>query len=478
YSHLSAWPLVGLLWLLLLGAALRAGRWSLKAVSLATWIAFGVWAASLLPWAAVFVSALFTASSTFIDTYGDPTYSWRAMWRLPFVMNWGGGWLRAPVTILLLAAGVFGGLKNRSTRLAVALLLGMMVLLFGLLSMMMGAGKGLFSLRYYSPLWLLFMVLSGLGFRQAGDGWDAVRPSVLPRGVRGDAVLGLLLLGVTAMPLSWIIRLPGNPTPYTRINQWMDEHLPAGTPVIVDRWFEPNHEMRFHAPSRVRPTFTIPNEPLETFLQYNWRETVRRFVQRHPDAAYLEMIKSYFHVPVVGPWDWPRHHFARHMVFTNEPALALRRAVLAASEDYYAVNTNRVVVELFYNLKEDLVNQARADGRAVAAFYGEGWEFTKTQDYRDWRVLQERATVELYNLTGQPLDVRLVLIGAAPGRSKRVQNSLGATETFPPNQMQEWAMTVDALPPGRTEVVFTDALWTAAQVPLLVEELRAEVIAP
>jgi hypothetical protein len=150
--------------------------------------------------------------------------------------------------------------------------------------------------------------------------------------------------------------------------------------------------------------------------------------------------------------------------------------VLAPSEDYYAVNTNRVVVELFYNLKEDLVNQARAAGLAVVAFYGDHWEFTKTQDYRDWRVLQDRATVELYNLTEQPLEVRLVLRGAAPGRSKRVQSSLGATETFPPNQMQEWTMTVEALPPGRTEVVFTDALWTAAQVPLLVDNLRAEVV--
>ena len=470
YSHLSAWPITGLLWLALLVLAFRAAGWRPKAMPIRLWIAFGIWALSVAPWAFSFLTAVDTKWDMLSVISNDPQYEFYAMRRLPFVMGWGSGGVGSILTFGLPALGLVLGVRNRAFRPGALALAALGLVLFVLLAAMMKLSGGIYTLRYFTPIWLVPLLLAGVAIHEVSV-WAGGRIQHPKAGALAAGVWLGLIAANTAAPLWWIITLDGHPTPYTRINRWLDANLPRGAPVIVDRWFEPSHEMRFHSPTNVFVTFTIPNEPLTSFLENNWRGTVQQFAQRYPDAAYVELIKSYFYVPTVGSWDWPRRYFARQAAVTNEPALKLRERQLGMTEDFYADNTNRIVVEIFYNTVEDLVAKARADGRRLLLWYGPGWAYTKTRDFRDWRILEAVATLDLYNLTDAPLDAQLVLRGVAYNGTKRIMTSTGTVENFPPNREYEWKLSFPALPPGRTTLRLADNLWNTAHVPLLVSDM-------
>ncbi len=471
YSHLSAWPFTGLLWLTLFFLTLKRASWNFRAIPPRCWVGFAVWALSIAPWALAFFTAVNTKWDILDKISNDPVYTFAAMRRLPFVLGWGKGAVGASLTLGLPVLGVILAWRNRELRpgLAWTLLIG--VVLFAMLALMMTLSGGIYTLRYFIPLWLFPILLAGLAIHEAAA-WAGRRwrhPSAVP------AATAVLLAGMAAhaaAPLWWTVNLTGHPTPYSHVSRWLDANLPQGAPAIVDRWFEPSHEMRFHAPTNTYVTFTVPNEPLKNFLELKWRDTVKQFVMRYPDAAYVELIKCYFYVPTVGGWDWPREYFARHAIITNEPALKLRQRWLGMTEDYYADNTNRVVVEIFYNTTEDMLAKARAAGRPLFFDYGEGWRYVKTQDYRDWRMLEGSAELGIYNLTDAASAARLTVRGVAVQGTKRVQSSTGSQETFPANQMHEWTLEFPSLPPGRTAVRLSDSLGPAARVVLLVEDVR------
>jgi hypothetical protein len=467
YSHLSAWPLTGLLWLSLALVALRRGRWTWKAVPLALVIGFAVWAAFMAPWVVRFLGAVNSKWDMLGRISNDPVYTFGAMWRMPFAISWGGGFPGALFTLGLLPAGVYFGLRSPTLRSGTRLLLAINAALLAALALMMKLSGGIYTIRYFTPMWLLPVILTALAIEGLAATWPG----------RGRAIAcaccAALGLGM-ALPLWWTMNLPGHPTPYSAVNRWMDANLPRGTPVVVDRWFEPSHEMRYHAPSNVFVTFTVPNEPLDSFFRLNWRETVKQFAGRYPDAAYLELIKCYFYVPGVGHWDWPRQYFGHRVAITNEPALKLRHSLLGMTEDYYADNTNRIVCEIFYNTVDDMLDKARAEGRNLAIFYSDGWRYAKTQDYRDWRVLEGAANVEAVNLTDQPLTVSVKIRAAAMGGTKSVRLAGRYTREFQNGRLEDWNLGPTLLPPGRHNFTLDDQLWSMAHVPLLVDGLGIE----
>jgi hypothetical protein len=386
-------------------------------------------------------------------------------------------------TLGLLLAGIIGGLFSfrwRGTVLA-ALVVGLII--FGFMSLMMSNAGNLFCLRYYNPLWSVFNLLGGLGLLVLAEGIAARAQAAgwktFPAGYAA-AGLGGILVAFMALPIYWILNLPGNPMPYSMINRWMDAHLAKGTLVIVDRWLEPWNEMKYHAPSNVVATFTVPAEPMEVFLKYNWRETVKQFFAKYPDGAFLDLTKSsgLCERPEVGYWDWPREHFARHVVFTNEQALALRRALLAPEESYYSADTNRVIAHLYYNTQEDAVNQARAAGASTLVLYGPGWGYEKLWrqlgDFRDWRELGDKAVLEIYNFTPQTNSVTLLIGGMAVNGSKRVIIGTLGQADFHHLKPVELRREHVPLNPGLNQLVLSDPLWSVTRIPLLVD--RVEVV--
>jgi len=279
-------------------------------------------------------------------------------------------------------------------------------------------------------------------------------------------------------PAATATQLRGKPTPYKDIQTWVDRNLPPASLVLVDRWYEPWNELQVYPSTNVFFAFTVPNEPLDTFLQVRWRETAKQFFAKFPDAAFLEINRQYWEQPSVGPWDWPSQWFRQKVTFTNEAGVKLRHLGLANRGDFYGVYTNRLVVDLYYNTRDDVVQKLKSEGRRAYAFFGPGWGYEKlwrqSRDFRDWRVLTSRAAIDVYNLADEPVSIDVVLQGVAAGGAKQVEAAPEVKKEFPGGKMQAWRLTLPRLAPGLTQIVLQDSLWDLGQVPLLVESLSAE----
>ncbi len=295
------------------------------------------------------------------------------------------------------------------------------------------------------------------------------------RAVSAYALAALALL--LQLPAAWAsLRITGSPTPYKDIQAWSNHHLASGTPVLVDRWLEPWNELRVHPSTNVVFMFTRPNEPLEVFLQSRWREGAQQFLVENPDAGYMEIAKSYWPETGVGPWLWPRSYFKQHVRIANEAGLILRERGQAFREDFFGLYTNGVVVEVFFNTREDVLQMARAQGRSVVVWPGNGWTYLKsgpmgaplqTPDFMDWRLMEQQAVLELYNLTDQPRRVQLVLSALAARGSKSVTIPGAGSFTFAPGRLSEWRTEAVELKPGQNSLVLRDAYATSG--PLLVQ---------
>ncbi|OGV61847.1 MAG: hypothetical protein A2498_11080 [Lentisphaerae bacterium RIFOXYC12_FULL_60_16] len=476
YSHMSVWPAVGLLWLSLVGYLwIRHERRS--SVWIPVGVGFGLLVMSLLPWMLMFISALFTAKETFLPPNADVMTQWKHLAILPQAMTWGGGW-RTVITYGLLVAAIVDGVLNRQKRKRLLYLVTVTLLVFIVLFVMQYYAGGNFeAVRYYTPVWTSLILVSGVGVLAVGQ-WLARVPGLGRLGELGGSALASLLLGMAMVnPLIWTVTLPATSIPYTVINRWMDANLPAGAPVLVDRWLEPWNEMKTHAPSNVVVTFTIPNEPVEMFKKYQWRDTAKQFLTRYPDAAYLEIVKQYFFDPTVGWWDWPRQYFRQRVVFTNEQALALARINMMPNPiaTFPGSNTNRIITELFYNTRDDMIAIARREGRSWVLFYASGWGYHKLwpqmQDFRDWRVLGDRAVVDIHNLSDQSTQVKLRIRGAAPVAGKSIRIGDGPGLAFPRGQVMEVESQVLELRPGANVFTISGGTGESARAPLLVETI-------
>lgn len=408
--------------------------------------------------------------------------AWSLVERTVGAFGWGGTPLRLGFTILILVAGIYALFRRYRSSverwlLPTALLGTVLLFLFS-----RNAIGAMYESRYLGGLLPVFTLLLALGLC---EGPTALR---LPASFARGLPLFVVLAAIVNLPAAYACtRLTGKPTPYKGIVRWADENLQQGTPVLVDRWFEAWNELVPYPSSNAVFTFTIPNEPLDQYLRGHWRDSVMDFFARNPDAAYLEIAKTYFDVPTVGFWKWPRENFARHVAITNEAGIKLRQLGFAARGDYYASNTNRLIVEFFYNTREDVIRQRKAAGQRLLSYYGRGWGYeksgpmaflrVKTQDFRDWRKLDGEAVLDLINLTDAPISAQLVVRGVAVNGAKRV--SAGTVQhTFPAGQLESWNVGALTLNPGINEVAMNDSLWPAGQNPLLVERVELRETPP
>lgn len=388
------------------------------------------------------------------------------------IPSWGGTPLRLVVGVVLVTAGLLYLLPELRARWEERLLVVFMgggLILYLIFRSVTGAQYEVRYLCALIPVYLLWLA-GGMDYL-AGKVAARIRAArQLNRMFYG--LVPALLLGMQLYPAWLCTQLTGKPTPYVDIVRWCDTNLPQGTLVLVDRWFEPWNELRVHSSTNVFFTFTVPNEPLDVFLQQRWRDTAVDFFKRNPGSAYLEIAKEYWHVPEVGPWDWPRRYFARRHAITNEAGLALRRLHLASRGDFYAENTNRVVVEIFYDRPEDIAERWRREGVRCGVLFGPGWDYTKSQDYRDWRVFKGRAALLLLNLGQEPINAYVEIAATAYGGSKEVKLGPQLYHTFVPGRLDVWRAGPIRLLPGNTAAELRDELWPVSHIPLLVSSVR------
>jgi len=286
-----------------------------------------------------------------------------------------------------------------------------------------------------------------------------------------------IALGLNVWPAWLATQLTGKPIPYWDIVRWCDKNLPPRTLVLVERWLDPWNELRVHNSTNVYFTFPVPSEPPDVFKQVNWPFVARQFMEKFPDAAYLEFSKSgRQRMGLVTNWS-----FARSVSFTNEAAVKLGQLRLAHREEFFDPQTNRLIVTVFYNTREDVLAQARQAGKQYLVLYGPEWGYVKLwqqlQDFRDWRILESQASLDIYNLSSSTNTVTLKIRGMALNGMKRVSAAGGRGEShfkqdFRHLQLDEWTLKDIILQPRLNKIILSDPLWSVAKIPLLVDQIE------
>jgi len=405
---------------------------------------------------------------------------WSVLWRYALTMGWGSWTAGMVVTVLAIVGFLLYAVKSRGRVILTAVTLLVICLAAYMLVM---KSRGIYvAVRHVSFLFPIYYSLLAVGLWEiwAVLGQKMTGRKKLLQGLRGATVAVSLALFV--YPDWHVLRLTGYPTPYQEIKTWFDTSLPPGTPVLVDRWFEPWNELTIYPTTNVVFMFTGPNEPLDVFLQSNWREQAKTFLTRNPDAAYFEIAKSYQDKPEVGPWPWPHEYFARHTSISNSAGLVLRELGLAYREDFYPANSNRVVVDIFYNTREDVLAKLRNDNIPFHAFFGPGLRYEKsgpmqifrfqTQVFADWRVLEESGELEVVNLTDAPASVVVRISAVSPRGPKLVTAGNGQKTNFTGGRLQGWELGPMEIPPGSSKITLHDSMWVRAMNPLLISEVQ------
>ncbi len=333
-------------------------------------------------------------------------------------------------------------------------------------------GGGLAKSTYFSCLLPAFLIWAVLTLERA--------IGLLPVGwARGSRVLLVGLIALLFYPSLVMSRLDGKPVPYKVIRDWLDQHLDAGTVAVVDRWYEPWNEMARYAPTNVVVTFTVPDEPFQNYQQFQWRDVTRQKIESGQVQAFIRLTRN--HEQKAGLWKWPETYFAHRAVVRNEAGLWLREHGYAGHEDFYVANTNRLVVEIFYDLREDALARLRSTGTSFRVFYGPGLVYEKTgpmgifrfqtAQFMDWRVLSQRGTLEVYNLTESPAEVSLLVAGLSPRGSKTVTAPGGRHFQFSGTQVQRWLLGPVSLQPGLNAITLEDPLGDRAVNQLLISDV-------
>jgi len=439
-------------------------------------IAYGIIGLPLLlvPWAVAHLRDVISPAAREIANKAAAVRNetmWFMMFRTFTSFTWGSTPLRVLFSAVVMASGIFCLARDWRKERQLLVLPLLIVLGFVLFLVARGQAGALFESRYVIGILPAFLAVLALGIERAASVLESMKLSVPNRRIPALA-LGLGAVAFSAHPAYLVTQLTGLPAPYRQIVQWADSNLPQGTPIVVDRWFEPWNELKVYPSTNVFFTFTIPNEPIEVFISRKWRESAQQFWMQNPDAAYLEIAKEYWEVAGVGHWQWPRDFFGHSIVFTNEAGLKLRHLGLAYRGDYYWTTTNRVVVPLFYNTREDIIQKLAKAGVGQYALFGKGWGYTKTQDYRDWRILDSAGTIDLLNLTASPVVVNVAIRGVAVNSAKEVQITPDIKHTFASGKIDEWVAGPMELKPGVNVLRVSDPLYDLARTPLLVDQIQ------
>lgn len=398
------------------------------------------------------------------------------IWQLVKSASWGATPLRAGFLVVTGGLIVAGLVLNRARYrrawiITLFLLGGFLVYYLSLIAT--AAPSGQRHVAYDLPLYLSVMAY-GVWHVSSFPFMRRKIKSPVWRRVPAYALAGVAV-ALSLRPAWFCTQLTGKPAPFKEIAQWCDTHLPPRTLVLVERWFDPWNELRVHNSTNVYFTFTVPSEPEDLFKRFNWPATAKAFFEKFPNAAYLEYCNSErSRMGVLTNW-----HFARQVVFTNLAAIKLAKYGVAYRDDFYDPATNRIISTIFYNTREDVLRHARAQGQTTLVLYEPSWGYVKLwqqlKDFRDWRILEDKATLDVYNLTPQTNIITLLIRGMAVNGAKRVRFEMLSQADFQHMQLAEWRIERVALKPGLNQFILTDALWSMAKIPLLVD--RVEVLA-
>ena len=464
--HMSVWVVAGMLWALLVWMGWKGlvgdgrGR-HVRIMGIVTFLL----AAGMSRWVYRAFLEMQRVASISIGHIGSD-FGWVAPRVLPFFSGGGNAVGIGILLAVLVAAGWLlwrsRGRIGREDPLYAALMWSLVCGLTGSYLYIFGVGGDKAKLAYFAVNMPIFLTWAGLtldkAFARAGEG----RRLVL------DAGASALIAGLLILPMWQVMRIDGKPAAYRQIRSWLDSQLEPGSVVIVDRWLEPWNEMALYSPSNVTVTFTIPDEPYESYVSGNWRKTTKELFERNGAQAFMRLSRN--HENRMGLWTWPETWFQHRAVVTNEAGVWLRDTGFCPMEEFYS-EKSRVETEIFYDTHEDIAARAKGEGRDVVWFFGEGFRVFKPWqqgDFADYRVLEGEADLEIRNLSDGPMKLRGEVVAAAMNGNAVVQIGSLPTMTFPAGQLASKRFELD-LPAGVSHVPWKNMGSAGA---LAIRELR------
>ncbi|NLE67650.1 MAG: hypothetical protein GX608_09535 [Lentisphaerae bacterium] len=113
----------------------------------------------------------------------------------------------------------------------------------------------------------------------------------------------------------------------------------------------------------------------------------------------------------------------------------------------------------------------------MLVLYGPEWGYVKLwqqlKDFRDWRIMEKEAALDVYNLTGAPSRASFRMRGMALNGGKRVAAQGGYHHGFRHLQLTEFVLEDIHLEPGLNRIRLSDAAWNLSKIPLLVDQVGA-----
>ncbi len=444
-GHMSAWVVAGVAWLVLaasgLGGAAATGR---KRHGMAMGIVTAALALGMIRWVLRALYEMQRAAAN-PDAHIASAFDFVGPRVLPF---FAGG--ANAIGIAILAAAVAGagwvfwksrGRPGRGDPLYGSLAwlaLGGLAGSYFYITAVGGGEKA--KLAYFAANLPAFLAFAACSLDRAFSGAGAGRRLAL------DAGVAAALVALLAMPAWQVTRLEGKTTAYRVLRAWLDANLAPGDAVLVDRWYEPWNEMARYAPSNVFVTFTVPDEPYESYVGYNWRQTAQTAIERNGAQAFIRLARN--HEKRAGLWTWPEKWFAHRAVVPNAAGVWLRDAGFAPMEEFYA-ETNRLQPEIFYDTHADVAARARAAGQDAVWFFGAGWRLFKPWqqgDFADYRVLEGEGALEIHNLRDAPVKLTGEVVAAAMGGEQRVRIGESAPLAFPDGRLERRTFALDLAP--------------------------------
>jgi len=290
------------------------------------------------------------------------------------------------------------------------------------------------------------------------------------RGKRGAAVALLIPavgFGLWVEPVLLIPQMTGLPRPFSEVASWADQNLPPDTPIVTERFFTAYNEFRVHAPKKVQFISTVPNQIPEQYIGFQFRERTLQFFKDNPGSAFYEE-KHLWENPETGPWTEVRDLFARSHKVVNHAGMRLEQlGLFYRGEPGIPFSEDPFCSTLYYNLPEDAAERARADGHTSLILLSDGWKTVQTSDYRLWRMLQNEASVEVWNFTDDIQKASLVFQGAAVGGTKQVSLNGLERKLFQNGQITAWVTKPVELVPGKSRLTLCDVS-PHGGVPLLI----------
>lgn len=466
-GHMSAWVVAGVAWLVLVLSGLAgqaaAGR---KRHGLAMGLATAALALGMVRWVLRALYEMKRAAAN-PEAHIGSAFDFVGPRVLPFFVGGANAIGIAILAAAVAAAGwVFWKSRGRPGRgdplygTLAWLALGGLAGSYFYITAVGGGDKA--KLAYFAANLPAFLAFAAFSFDRAFSGAGAGRRLAL------DAGVAALLVALLAAPAWQVTRLEGKTTAYRALRAWLDANLAPGDAVLVDRWYEPWNEMARYAPSNVFVTFTVPDEPYENYVGYNWRKTAQTAIERNGAQAFIRLARN--HEKRAGLWTWPEKWFAHRAVVPNAAGVWLRDAGFAPMEEFYA-ETNRLQPEIFYDTHADVAARARAAGQDAVWFFGAGWRLFKPWqqgDFADYRALENEGALEVHNLRDAPVKLTGEVVAAAMGGEQRIRIGELPPLAFPEGRLERRTFAVD-LPPG-IQILRWKKLGSGGA--LLVRELR------